>query len=56
METIGRVLFVAAVTSYLLGRVLAGATAHPETVVYALTAAFGLNFLIVSWRGLWAPS
>lgn len=56
MRTIARAVFVAAVTSYLLGRLFAGATAHPETAVYGLTAAFGLNFLIVSWRSLWASS
>jgi hypothetical protein len=29
---------------------------HPETLVYGLTAAFGLEFLIANWRALWAPS
>ena len=47
---------MAAVTWYLLGRVLTGEPSHPETVVYALTAAFGLEFLAASWRALWAPS
>jgi hypothetical protein len=56
METAARLLFMAAVTCYLLGRVLAGDTTHLETVVYAATAAFGLDFLIASWRSLWAPS
>jgi hypothetical protein len=56
METAGSVLFIASVTSYLLGRVFAGDATHPETIVYAATAAFGLDFLIASWRSLWAPS
>ena len=56
MDNAARLLFMAAVTCYLLGRVFAGDTSHPETVVYGLTAAFGLEFLIASWRGLWAPA
>ena len=56
MDNAVRLLFMAAVTCYLLGRVFAGDTSHPETVVYGLTAAFGLEFLIASWRGLWAPA
>jgi hypothetical protein len=56
MDNTVRLLFMAAVTCYLLGRVFAGDTSHPETVVYGLTAAFGLEFLIASWRGLWAPA
>jgi hypothetical protein len=56
MQTTGRLLFMAAVTCYLLGRVFSGETTHPETVVYAGTAAFGLDFLIASWRSLWASS
>ena len=56
MENTGRLLFVAAVTCYLLGRVFAGDALYLETVVYAATAAFGLDFLIASWRSLWAPS
>ena len=52
----GRMVFIATVTCYLLGRVFSGETTHPETVVYALTAAFGLDFLIVSWRSLWRTS
>jgi hypothetical protein len=55
MQTTGRLLFMAIVTCYLLGRVFSGETTHPETVVYAVTAAFGLDFLIASWRSLWAP-
>jgi hypothetical protein len=56
MDNAARLLFMAAVTCYLLGRVFAGDASHPETVVYGLTAAFGLEFLIASWRGLWAPA
>jgi hypothetical protein len=56
MQSIGRLLFMAAVTGYLLGRVFAGETSHPETLVYGLTAAFGLDFLMASWRALWASS
>jgi len=56
MENTGRLLFVAAVTCYLLGRVFAGDALYFETVVYAATAAFGLDFLIASWRSLWASS
>jgi hypothetical protein len=53
MENAGRLLFMATVTCYLLGRVFSGETTHPETLVYAATAAFGLDFLIASWRALW---
>ena len=56
METAGSVLFIASVTSYLLGRVFTGDATHPETIVYAATAAFGLDFVIASWRSLWTPS
>jgi hypothetical protein len=56
METTGRLLFVAAVTCYLLGRVFAGDALYLETVVYAATAAFGLDFMTASWRSLWASS
>jgi hypothetical protein len=56
MQTAGRLLFMAMVTCYLLGRVFAGDATHPETVGYAATAAFGLDFLIASWRSLWAAS
>ena len=56
MQTAGRLLFMATVTCVLLGRVFAGDASHPETVVYAVTAAFGLDFLIASWRSLWVPS
>ena len=56
MQNIGRLLFIAAVTCYLLGRVFADDTSHPEAVVYGVTAAFGLDFMIASWRSLWASS
>ena len=56
MEITGRLLFIAAVTCYLLGRVFSGEASHPETVVYGITAAFGLEFLIANWRALWVPS
>lgn len=53
METTGRLLFVALVTCYLLGRIL-GAAANPaEVVVYGMTAACGLEYLAASWGGLW---
>jgi hypothetical protein len=56
MEITGRLLFMAAVTCYLLGRVFSGDASHPEIVVYGMTAAFGLEFLIASWPSLWERS
>jgi hypothetical protein len=56
MEITARLLFMAAVTCYLLGRVLSGDTSHPETLVYGMTAAFGLEFLIASWQSVWERS
>jgi hypothetical protein len=56
MQSTGRLVFMAMVTCYLLGRVFSGETTHPETLVYAVTAAFGLDFLIASWRSLWSAS
>jgi hypothetical protein len=56
MEITGRLLFMAAVTCYLLGRVFSGDASHPETVVYGMTAAFGLEFLIACWPSLWERS
>jgi hypothetical protein len=56
MQNTGRLLFMATVTCYLLGRVFAGDALYLETVVYAATAAFGLDFLIASWRSLWTSS
>jgi hypothetical protein len=49
----GRLLFVTAVTCYLLARIFAGDATSLETVIYGATAAFGLEFLLVSWRELW---
>ena len=49
----GKLLFVVAVTCYLLARVFAGSVAPLETVVYGATAAFGLEFVLASWRELW---
>jgi hypothetical protein len=56
MEITARLLFMAAVTCYLLGRVFSGDASHPETVVYGMTAAFGLEFLIASWPSVWERS
>jgi hypothetical protein len=53
METTGRFLFVALVTCYLLGRIIGGAVAPAEVAVYGATAAFGLEYLVTSWGGLW---
>lgn len=55
METAGSLLFVALVTCYLLVRVFAGPATPVEVVVYGMTAAFGLEYLMASWRGLWQP-
>jgi hypothetical protein len=56
MEIVARLMFMAAVTCYLLGRVFSGDASHPETVVYGMTAAFGLEFLIGSWHSVWERS
>ena len=53
LATTGKLLFIAAVTCYLLGRIFAGAAGPAEVVVYGATAAFGLEFLMASWRDLW---
>ena len=53
MESTGRLVFVTLVTSYLLGRILGGAPAAFEVVVYGIAAAFGLEYLVASWGGLW---
>jgi hypothetical protein len=53
METVGSVVFVGLVTCYLLARVFAGPATPVEVVVYGMTAAFGLEYLLASWRGLW---
>jgi hypothetical protein len=49
----GRLLFVTAVTCYLLARLFGGGATPVESVVYGGTAAFGLEFLLASWRELW---
>jgi hypothetical protein len=56
MQTTGRLLFMAAVTCYLLGRIFSGEANPVEVVVYGATAALGLEFLMASWRDLWADS
>jgi hypothetical protein len=53
MEIAGRFLFVALVTCYLLGRILSGAAGPAEVVIYGMTAAFGLEYLMASWGGIW---
>jgi hypothetical protein len=57
MDRAATLLFMAAVTCYLLGRVFAaavtGSLAPAEIVIYGVTAAFGLEFLMSSWRSLW---
>ncbi len=53
MDERGRILFVGAVTCYLLGRLLGGDATAIEAVVYGMTAAFGLEFVMVSWPALW---
>jgi hypothetical protein len=53
MAITGRLLFIAAVTCYLLARVFAEAASPFEIIVYGGTAAFGLEFLLASWRELW---
>lgn len=49
----GRLLFVTAVTCYLLAWILSGGQTPVETVVYGATAALGLEFVLASWRELW---
>ena len=56
MENAARLLFIALVTTYLLARVFAGPISPIELCVYAGTAAFGLEFLVASWRDLWGRS
>jgi hypothetical protein len=53
MDAAGRLVFVALVTCYLLGRVFGGTAALAEVVVYGVTAAFGLEYLVASWGGFW---
>ena len=49
MDERGRILFVGVVTCYLLGRLFGGDASAVEAVVYGLTAAFGLEFVMASW-------
>jgi hypothetical protein len=56
METAGRFLFVALVTCYLLGRIISGSASPTEVVVYGMTAAFGLEYMVASWGGIWQRS
>jgi hypothetical protein len=53
MEVTGRLLFVGAVTCYLLARIMNGGGAPVEIAVYGLTAAFGLEYILASWPALW---
>jgi hypothetical protein len=53
MELTGRLLFVGVVTCYLLGRIFTGEATPIETLVYGVTAAFGLEFLVASWGDVW---
>ena len=58
MQRCSVLAFMATVTCYLLGRVFVEAASGPagfaEVVFYGATAAFGLEFLIASWRSLWS--
>jgi hypothetical protein len=56
MDTVGSLLFVGLVTCYLLVRVFAGPATPVELVVYGMTAAFGLEYLMAAWHGLWQSS
>ena len=53
MEVTGRLLFVGAVTCYLLARIMGGGAAPAEIAVYGMTAAFGLEYIVASWGELW---
>ena len=53
MEHGSRILFVGGVTSYLLARLFAADPTAAEVVVYGMTAAAGLEFVISSWPALW---
>ncbi len=56
MDIVARILFMGAVTCYLLGSILTGEASPGEVVVYGATAAVGLEFLMASWRDLWVQS
>jgi hypothetical protein len=49
MDTAARHLFVALVTCYLLARIFTPAATPAEVLVYGVTAAFGLEYLVASW-------
>jgi hypothetical protein len=53
MEVTGRLLFVGAVTCYLLARIIGGGATPVEIAVYGMTAAFGLEYILASWASLW---
>ena len=53
MEHGSRILFVGGVTSYLLARLFAADPTAAEVLVYGMTAAAGLEFVISSWPALW---
>ena len=53
MEVTGRLLFVGAVTCYLLARIMGGGATPVEIAVYGMTAAFGLEYILASWSALW---
>lgn len=53
MELTGRLLFVGAVTCYLLARIMGGGATPVEIAVYGMTAAFGLEYILASWSALW---
>jgi hypothetical protein len=53
MEVTGRLLFVGAVTCYLLARIMNGGAAPVEIAVYGMTASFGLEYILASWSALW---
>jgi hypothetical protein len=52
-----KLAFMLAVTAYLIARVFAEAASGPsaslEVAVYAVTAAFGLEFLAATWQSRW---
>jgi hypothetical protein len=52
--------FMLAVTAYLIARVFAEAASGPaaslEVAAYAVTAAFGLEFVAAAWQARWDAS
>ena len=55
MDERGRIAFIGAVTCYLLSRLFGGDATAVEAVVYGMTTAFGLEFVMVTWPALWSP-